>query len=351
MTVSLAAAALLATLAFQPAADAPSLVAGEVASDLVPSPVAYYALLPPGYDAGGAPLPLVLNLHGGGGNREVLRRQQPIFTAMWAANELPPMVIVTPTVTERGFYLDRRDGTERWESFLVGPFLEHLRGSFRVRGDRAGTLITGISMGGMGSLRLAFKHPERFGAVAGMEPGIEPVLEWSQLEPKHRFWRSDALLAQAYGYTDESGRTVIDPEHYARNNPAMIATRDAQRLRDSELAIFLEAGDADLFWLYEGTEFLHQVLWERKIRHEYRLYYGAEHVGRTLGERTRQAYLFLAGSLEPAGADPAVDAARARIDPLKRLLDAADHYGVDADKVRPPPAEVQPPRAGDEPPP
>jgi len=37
----------------------------------VPSPVEYYALLPPGYDETGEPLPLVLNPHGGG-RRDVL---------------------------------------------------------------------------------------------------------------------------------------------------------------------------------------------------------------------------------------------------------------------------------------
>ena len=305
---------------------------GSLESDLVPGPVPYYALLPPGYGAGAEPLPLVLNLHGGSGSREVLSRQKPIFDRMWLAGELPPMVIATPSVTARGFYLDRRDGSERWESFLVGPFLEHLRARYRVRRDRRGTLITGISMGGMGSLRTAFKHPERFGAVAAMEPGIEPILAFSEMRPKHRFWRSDELMLAAYGHTVD-GSATIDEEHWAANNPATIVARDAEKLRAADLEVFLEAGDADLFWLYEGTEFLHRVLWDHKIRHEYRLYHDAEHVGRTLGERTRQAYLFLARSLVDPQPDPQVEQTRARIDRLKRGLDEADHYGVDADKV------------------
>lgn len=308
------------------------LRAGTIESDLVPSPVAYYALLPPGYAEGTESLPLVLNLHGGGGSREVLARQQPIFDEMWRTGELPPMVVVMPSVTARGFYLDRRDGSERWESFLVGPFLEHLRATYRVRRDRRGTLITGISMGGMGSLRIAFKHPDLFGAVAGMEPGIEPILAYSEMRAKHRFWRGDDLMLAAFGYTVD-GRAVIDEEHWAANNPATIVVRDAQKLRESGLKIFLEAGDEDLFWLYEGTEFLHQVLWDHKIRHEYRLYHGAEHVGRTLRERSRQAFSFLARSLVDPEPDPQVEQSRARIDPLKRRLDEADHYGVDADKV------------------
>lgn len=275
---------------------ASELVGAELSSDLVPSPVEYYALLPPGYTPGGEALPLVLNLHGGGGDREVIRRQVPMFDELWASGELPAMVIVTPSVTERGFYMDFKDGPEKWESFIIGPFLEHLRATYNVTADPKKTFITGISMGGMGSLRIAFKHPELFGAVAGQEPGISPIFRWEEMKPKHRFWRADELFERAYG-------KPVDPEYWAANNPAAIVSANPQRLRDSGLAIYLEAGDRDEFWLYEGTEFLHQVLWDRRVRHEYHLVLGAGHVGPSLGDRTREAYLFLARSMNPYDPD------------------------------------------------
>jgi S-formylglutathione hydrolase len=322
---------LLATLATPLVAQEAALVEGTVESErvreLVGQPVVYYALLPPGYDAATEPLPLVLNLHGGGGSREVLARQQPLFVEMWRTREIHPMVIVTPSVKPRCFYMDSPDGSQRWETFLLGSFLDHLRSRFNVRKDRGGTMITGISMGGMGSLRIAFKYPDRFAAVAGMEPGIEPILAWSEMRPKHRFWRDDALMQAAYG-------NPIDAAHWAANNPATIVKRNAQQIRDSGLAIFLEAGDEDMFWLYEGTEFLHQVLWDERVRHDYRRYYGADHVGSSLGPRTREAYRFLSRTLDERAVDPAIEQARARIDPLKSQLSEADHYGLDGDLLR-----------------
>ncbi len=304
-------------------AQGPRLVDGHLESDLVPSPVEYYALLPPGYDDLEEPVPLVLNLHGGGGSRDVLGvRQRPIFVGMWEAGTLPPMVIVTPSATRRCFYMDYRDGSQKWESFLIGPFLAHLRKTFNVRTDRRGTLVTGISMGGMGSLRLAFKYSETFGAVASMEPGIAPIDDWNDMRPKHRFWRADDLMESIYG-------SPVDREYWNANNPATIAQAKADVIRESGLRIFLEAGDEDLFWLYKGTEFLHQVLWDQKIRHECRLYYGADHVGRTLDPRTEEAYRFLAGTLSDPEPDAGVEATRQRIDPLKRRLTEADHYEVD----------------------
>lgn len=307
------------------------LLEGALESELVPSPVEYYALVPENAEQGEA-LPLVLNLHGGGGSRDVLKRQRSWFEEMWREGELPPMVIVTPSVTPRCFYMDYRDGSQRWESFLLGPFLEHVRTRFNVRSDRRGTLVTGISMGGMGALRLAFKHPDVFGAVAGLEPGISPVDDWKDLRDKHRFWRGDALFESIYG-------KPVDREYWNANNPATLAQRSAQSLRSSGLKIFLEAGDADLFWLYEGAEFLHQVLWRERLRHEYRLYYGAEHVGRSLKPRTQAAYRFLAATLVDPEPDPAVTAARGRIDRLKGRLTEADHYGVDAELIAKPPSE------------
>lgn len=302
------------------------LVEGSLASELVPSTVEYYALLPPNYAKAKDPIPLVLNLHGGGGSREALRNQQPNLETLWAADRIPPMLVVTPSVSPRCFYMDYKDGSENWESFLVGPFLEHLRSQFRVRTDRRGTMVTGISMGGMGSLRLAFKHPELFGAVAAMEPGIEPISDYKDMRPKHRFFRDDTLLTTIFG-------RPIDEVYWNANNPATIAQRNAESLRSADLRIFLEVGDEDAFWLYEGTEYLHQMLYDLKIRHEYRLYYGADHVGPTVAPRADSAFIFLGNTLADAERDPMVDATRNWLATLKRQLDEADHYGVDESVV------------------
>lgn len=108
-------------------------------------------------------------------------------------------------------------------------------------------LVDGHLDGRHGSLRLAFKYPETFGAVASMEPGIAPIDDWNDMRPKHRFWRADDLMESIYG-------NPVDREYWNANNPATIAQARADAIRESGLKIFLEAGDEDLFWLYEGTE-------------------------------------------------------------------------------------------------
>ena len=45
---------------------------------------------------------------------------------------------------------------------------------FKTRDDPAGTLLTGVSMGGFGTLKIGLRRPGRFGALAALEPAIEP---------------------------------------------------------------------------------------------------------------------------------------------------------------------------------
>ena len=160
-----------------------------------------------------------------------------------------------------------------------------------------------------------------------MEPGIEPIEQWSDMRIKHRFWRGQPLLEKVFGQP-------IDPAYWAANNPATVVRNNAEKLRDAGPAIFLEVGDADMFWLYEGAEYLHQVLWQERIRHEYRLYLGADHVGRSLSPRIEAAYRFLTSTLDDPKRDPTIVRTRRRIDPLKRRLEEADHYGIDQNLVR-----------------
>ena len=125
--------------------------------------VDYAVLLPEGYSPDGERLPLVLMLHGAGGDREQLARFAPQIREMWAADELPRLVVATPSVATGSIYMDSYDGRDRWETFVMNEFLPHLREEYRVSGDRKATMVTGISMGGFGSLRLGFKYPDIFG--------------------------------------------------------------------------------------------------------------------------------------------------------------------------------------------
>src|SRR5680860_1469336 len=124
-----------------------------------------FAVLRPDTDT--ESLPVMLWLHGGGGSHAFLDQCRPLFEQLWAEDALPPMVVATPDAG-RSFYLDRADGSERWEQFVLDELLlpEVRRITTSATGASA-TAIGGVSMGGMGSLRMAFRRPDAFAAVAG----------------------------------------------------------------------------------------------------------------------------------------------------------------------------------------
>lgn len=277
-----------------------TLELGSFGTELLDHELEYAVLRPDGTG-----LPLIYLLHGGGGNRDHLEQMRPLIERAWERGDLPPAVVVTPSAG-RSFYMNYRDGSRRYEDVLVGPFLDHVRTGYATTST---TVIVGISMGGMGGLRLAFKHPDVFTAIAALEPGIEPALAFDDIELRDRFWRADDLFEQIYG-------TPIDRDYWAENNPATIAQRDPERLKD--LGIFVECGDQDSFGLHRGTEFLHRVLWDNGVKHEYRLYRGADHLGRTIGPRYEAALAFIGKALDPPPPDDTLGQLHTMIARLKQ---------------------------------
>jgi S-formylglutathione hydrolase len=294
-------------------ANASQLVESKIETKLLPGPVEFNVLLPDGYDTAKEPLPLLFFLHGGGGDRSFLTRMRVIVDDMWKEGTLPKMVVVTPSAG-RSFYMDYKDGSQKWESFIVGPFLEHIRQTYKVTRERKGTLLFGISMGGLGGLRLAFKYPDRFEAVAALEPGIDPALKWKDVKPRNRFWRGEALMETIFG-------KPFDEAYWEANNPASICLANADKIRALGLGVYIDAGDLDSFNLHEATEFMHRIMWDNKIPHEYHLVRGADHVGRTIRPRATEALEFLTRVLKPPPVDPEAEALKKQLEPMKRAAE------------------------------
>ena len=131
------------------------------------------------------------------------------------------------------------------------------------------------------------------------------------MKPRNRFYRSDELMQTIFGKPFDEG-------YWEANNPASICVANSDKIRASGLGIYIDVGDVDAFNINEGTEFIHRIMWDFKIPHEYHLVRGADHVGRTIRPRTTEALGFLARVLTPPPADPEADALRKQLEPLKR---------------------------------
>jgi len=257
-----------------------------ISSDLVPIAVDVGVLTPSGYSQSTGPYPLILMLHGGGGNSSQLgSRYQAIFDEAWKSGELLPAVVVTPSAG-RSFYMDYRDGSQKWESFILTELLPELRKKYNIKTDSAGTFIMGISMGGMGALRMAFKHPSLFAAVAALEPAIEPAFSYDEIDPIDRTYRAEELYQEFFG-------NPVDRGYWQLNHPPYIARENMSELRESGLQIYIEVGNEDRLNLFRGAETLHRLLYDGGLKHEYRVVHGADHVGESIPPRLLNALGFI----------------------------------------------------------
>jgi S-formylglutathione hydrolase len=308
--MNLTIGAVCALLALTGARAESRLVTSQFDTKLIPAPLKFTVLLPDGYDALAEPVPLLYFLHGGGGDNEFLKKNKPLLDELWSGGKLPKLAVVTPDC-DRSFYMDYKDGSQRYETLLTGPFLEHLRKTYKLRPGRQGAYLFGISMGGMGALRMGLKYPDKFGGLAALEPGVDPVLKWKDILPRHRFWRAQDLMEAIFG-------KPFDAAYWEANNPATIANDNPEKIRKSGIGIYLDVGDKDAFGLDEATEFMHQILWKNKIEHEYHLVHGADHVGRTLRGRSAEGLQFLNRLINPPPPDPVADDLHKRLAPLKK---------------------------------
>lgn len=141
--------------------------------------IPYLLYLPPDY-AAGTPVPMILFLHGRGesdGPLAVVAKWGPPLRL--AMGERMKYLVVSPQCPRESWW----SAPDQQKRLL--ELLAHLRQTYRIDEDRI--YLTGLSMGGFGSWRLAADHPGMFAAVAPVcgagnpadAPKLAPLPIWA----------------------------------------------------------------------------------------------------------------------------------------------------------------------------
>lgn len=259
--IALAAGVLL--FAAAPAAVAQSRVECKtVASSILGRAVPYCVILPPGYDRQpDRRFPVLYLLHGLGGSEQTLVQQ-----GIWSLVEdlledgrIGEFLVVTPN-GGRSFYVNSRDGRNRYEDFFLREFLPAIDRAYRTRPERAGRAISGLSMGGYGALRFAFKYPDRFVAVSAHAAAL--------MEELPRGAAAAGGLSPALAILTGPFGSPLDPDYYRAQSPFALA-RQGEGLQ--RLKIYFDCGDEDGYGFDAGARALHRLLESRGIAHEFRI--------------------------------------------------------------------------------
>ena len=224
-------------------------------SQILGRAVAYCALLPPSYGSETTRrYPVLYFLHGLGDNEQMFLRSGGLnlIEDLWEQGRLGEFLIVTPE-GDASFYINSRDGRQRYEDFFMSEFLPVIEHRYRTKPGRTNRGIAGISMGGYGALHLAFRHPEFFGSVSAHSAALIETLPTV----------NDPVLAAAFG-------SPPDRSFWERYSPFTLA-------RNGHLAglkIYFDCGAQDDYGFNTGAQALHNLLESRKIAHEFHIYPG-----------------------------------------------------------------------------
>jgi S-formylglutathione hydrolase FrmB len=273
------ASSFLLLFAISAAADS-RVQCGAMTSKYVPGRVGFCAMLPPSYDANPARrFPVLYFLHGLGGDQSFLASSgaSSAIEDAWAQKRLGEFVIITPQA-ENSFYINSRDGHILYEDFFIREFVPQMERRFRVSNNRSGRAIEGVSMGGYGALRFAFKYPQMFVSVAAHMPAL--------LQQLPRGAASTGLT----GFLGAAFGSPLNERFWQENTPFVFA----RRANLQPLKIYFDCGDHDMYGFDAGARQLDRLLTERHVAHEAHIYpgghnwqYVSEHLDQSLAFQSR----------------------------------------------------------------
>lgn len=121
------------------------------------------SILPPAHRQ---PAPLIIFLHGRGGNETTdLHSFMKLVRQVMADEGLPEPLVVFPNGGLTGY-------RGAMVTMLVDELLPYLEQHYRILPERRHRLVAGFSMGGGGAVRLALQYPEQFGGAASWGGGV-----------------------------------------------------------------------------------------------------------------------------------------------------------------------------------
>ncbi len=235
-------------------------------SQILGRAVRYCAFLPPSFDQDKTRrYPVLYFLHGLGDNEQSLLNSGgwDLISEMRSQGKVGDFVVLAPS-GGYGFYINSENGKVRYDDFFMKEFMPQMEKKYRAEATRATRGIVGISMGGYGALRFAFKYPSDFAAVSAEMPALISDV------PDNLSSGGGGSIGQLLG--DVFGSPFNRP-YFDRNNVFYFArTESAAALK--QLKIYFNVGNNDDYGFEQGAGKLHQLLNSRGIPHEFHVYPG-----------------------------------------------------------------------------
>ena len=221
--------------------------------------ITYKALVvtPEAYDQGDDKFPTLYLLHGGMGQFSDWTKQISDKTLIQRLSDQYGFIIVMPEGEKFSYYIDSPvEATSQFESYISKDVIGHIDSKYRTIAKKEGRAITGLSMGGFGSLFIAANHPDLFIAVGSMSGAINPDMKGWKL-PQEAMTNIGNAFAGILGSKEEY------PERYH----AVSIINNIDTYKKNNIRLMIDCGVDD--FLIEPNRELHRRLVFEGISHDY----------------------------------------------------------------------------------
>jgi enterochelin esterase-like enzyme len=280
-------------------------LAGNLSGDTADRKV--YVYLPPDYATHKRErFPVIYFLHGFAQDADFYARTlgwpQTIDRGLATAS-LPGMIVVMPDAMTPygGSMYSNSITTGDWEAFVAKDLVTYIDQHYRTLPVRAARGLSGHSMGGYGTLRIAMKYPQVFGSLYAMsaccldprgasprDGDMEKVANMADVAAITPVGRTTLAASAAWSPNAQrppfffdlpvrEGKTQPDViARYAANAPVAMVSQYAPQMKSFK-AIMMDVGLQDP--LLKGNVMMHEALLRVGVAHEYVNYEG-DHVNR-----------------------------------------------------------------------
>ena len=211
---------------------------------------------PEGYQKNQQPLPVLYLLHGFSDSFDSWLKFPPSKSLVQEMSDKYNIIIVCPDGGYGSWYLDSPLQKDyQYESFIIKELVPAIDKKYRTLAKRESRVITGLSMGGFGSLYLSLRNPTIF-AGAGSISGAMDVYGSTKIPGMQSKQVKNWFLKIL-------GDPLKFPDRYKNITILNLTTQ----LKNANIKITFDCGVND--FLFEGNKALHKKLLLEKIPHDY----------------------------------------------------------------------------------
>jgi len=156
-----------------------------------------------------------------------------------------------------------------YETYITKDLVGHIDATYRTIASKDGRAIAGLSMGGFGAFQLSMRHTDLFSAAAshsgvvsliynGPHPYnkdkvelLKDVKQWGGPFVEIKRWMVGLLGTSMAHWREYDPTTLVDT------------------LKPGMLALYLDCGTEDLFFLQNHAAWMHDLLLAKKIEHTF----------------------------------------------------------------------------------